>query len=102
MSAGLIMIHSEVFIYIVRLVLGGIAAFLSIIVWNRTRDTAWMSLTAAAVTGYAGLVFELLVKLGIADTSGFLVFGVPADILVFTVVPSCFFITAFIIVLLRK
>lgn len=96
------MIQSEIVFYIIRLVLGGLVAFLAIMLWSRTRDAAWMSLVAGAVTGYAGLVYEMLTKIGIAGTSGITVAGLSLASLLFTVVPMLFFILAFILMLVRS
>lgn len=92
---------SEILLYIVKLVLGGILAFLAIMLWSRTRDAAWMSLVAGVVTTYAGLAYELFVKLGIILESRLEFFGIPVSSLIFTIVPSIFFILAFILMLFR-
>ena len=96
------MIDSQVLFYIIKLVFGGIAAFLAIMLWSRTRDAAWMCLVAGAVTGYAGLVYELLEKLGIVLASEYLFFGIPLSSLLFSVIPSVFIILGFILMLSRK
>ena len=95
------MVQSEIVFYIIRLVLGGIAAFLAIMLWSRTRDAAWMSLVAGAITGYAGIVYEMLIKLGIASASSLMIGGISLSTLLFAVVPTLFFILAFILMLLR-
>ncbi len=96
------MIQSEIILYIIKLVLGGIAAFLAIMLWSKTRDAAWISLVAGAVTSYAGIVFEMLVKLGIIVPGGIAVAGIPLATLLFTIIPSLFFILAFILMLIRS
>jgi len=93
--------HGEVILHIIKLVLSGIAAFLAIALWSKTRDAAWMSLVAGAVTGYAGMVFELLVKMGIVIAGGIQVAGIPLSSLLFTTIPTLFFILAFILMLRR-
>lgn len=95
------MIQPEVIFYIIKLVLSGVAAFLAIMLWSRTRDAAWMSLVAGAVTGYAGIVYELLQKIGIAGASGLSVAGIPLASLLFAVIPSLFYIFAFILMIFR-
>ena len=96
------MIDSHILLYIIKLVLGGVTAFLAIMLWSRTRDAAWRCLVAGAVTGYASLVYELLEKLGIvlASTSEFC--GIPLSSLLFAVIPSVFIILGFLLMLLRK
>lgn len=96
------MIDSEILLYIIKLVFGGIAAFLAIMLWSRTRDAAWMCLVAGAVTGYGGLVYELLEKLGIVLASSYQLYGIPVSSLLFSVIPSIFIILGFILMLSRK
>jgi hypothetical protein len=95
------MAESEIIFYIIKLVLGGVAAFLAIMLWSHTRDSAWMSLVAGAVTGYAGIVYEMLVKLGIAGDIGVKIAGIPLASLLFAVIPSVFYITAFVLMIIR-
>jgi hypothetical protein len=95
-------VQSELLLFIVKLVLGGITAFLAIMLWSKTRDAAWMSLVAGAVTSYAGIVYDMMVRLGIIIPGGVSVAGIPLATLLFTVIPSCFFILAFILMLVRS
>ncbi len=95
------MTQGQVILYIIKLILSGIAAFLAIALWSKTRDAAWMSLVAGAVTGYAGMVFELLVKTGIVLAGGIRIADIPLSSLLFSVIPTLFFILAFILMLRR-
>ena len=95
------MTQGQVILYIIKLILSGIAAFLAIALWSKTRDAAWMSLVAGAVTGYAGMVFELLVKMGIVLADGIRIADIPLSSLLFSVIPTLFFILAFILMLRR-
>lgn len=94
--------QSDLILFIIKLVLGAIAAFLAIMLWSKTRDAAWMSLVAGAVTSYAGIVYEMMIKLGIIVPGGISVAGIPLATLLFTVIPSLFFITAFILMIIRS
>ena len=91
-----------IILYIVKLVLGGVCAFLAIMLWSKTRDSAWMALVAGAVTSYAGIMFNLMIDLGIITAGSFLVFGIPLSVLLFTAVPPFFYILAFILMLIRS
>lgn len=92
----------ELVLYIIKLVLGGIAAFFAIMLWSKTRDTAWMSLVAGTIISYAGIVYEMLNKFDIYIVSGVTLLGVPLATLLFTVIPPLFYIAAFIMMLSRK
>ena len=61
-----------------------------------------MSLVAGAVTGYAGIVYELLVALGVVLEGTVLIAGIPLLTLLFTVIPTLFYILAFILMLARS
>jgi hypothetical protein len=89
-------------LYIIKLVLGGIAAFFAIMLWSKTRDAAWMSLVVGVVTSYAGIVYNMLIDLGIVLNGGPLVAGIPLATLLFTCVPTLFYILAFILMLIRN
>lgn len=96
------MIQSTLLMFIIKLALNGVAAFLAILLWSKTRDAAWMSLVAGAVTGYAGIVYELLVALGVVLEGTVLIAGIPLLTLLFAVIPTLFYILAFILMLARS
>lgn len=96
------MIDSAIVLSIIKLILSGITAFLAIALWSKTRDAAWMCLVTGVITGYAGLVYDLLVQFGFVVHTGFSFFGIPLFTLLFTVIPSLFFILAFSLMLYRN
>lgn len=94
--------QSEMILYIIKLVLGGLAAFFAILLWSKTRDVAWMSLVAGTITSYAGIVYDMMNSFGLIVGKGLLVFGVPIASLLFASIPSLFYIAAFILMLTRN
>lgn len=96
------MMESTLMLYIIKLALGGIAAFLAILLWSKTRDAAWMALVAGVVTQYAGVVYAMLVDLGIVLYGGPLVLGVPLLTMLFSCVPTLFYIIGFILMVFRN
>lgn len=94
--------NALIIFYIVKLVLGGLLAFLAIMLWSKTRDPAWMALVAGAITGYTGLIFNMMLDLGIVTVGKIEFYGIPLSVLIFTVVPSLFFLFAFILMLIRS
>ncbi|MCR5288606.1 MAG: hypothetical protein K6E51_01285 [Treponema sp.] len=96
------MSDQQVVLCIIKLCLGGFTAFFAILLWSKTRDIAWMSIVAGAITTYVGIVFDLLVMLGIIVPGGILLWGVPVAVLVFTIIPSLFYILGFIVMLTRN
>ena len=95
------MTQAQLILYIIKLSLGGISAFLAILLWSKTRDAAWMSLVAGAIINYAGIVYGMLVDFGVIFTMQVAVAGIPLVTLLFTVIPPVFVIVAFILMLHR-
>ena len=97
------MTETEIIFFIIKLFLGGVIAFLAIMLWSRTRDFSWMFLVLAAVTGNSSIVFDLLLKLGFVTSRKILILGneIPLVQLVLAVIPSLFVIIAFILMLIK-
>ncbi|MBP5174451.1 MAG: hypothetical protein ILP07_00870 [Treponema sp.] len=95
------MTQADLILYIIKLVLGGITAFFAIILWSRTRDAAWMSMVAGTIIRYTGTVYDMLIDFGVVFTTDIELFSIPLTTLLFTVVPSLFFILAFILMIHR-
>ncbi len=96
------MLQTRIIMYCIRLILGGFVAFLAILLWSRTRDSAWMALVAGAITRYAEIVYSLMSDLGIIVPGGIKLMGIPIVKLLFEIIPSLFFILAFILMLIRN
>jgi len=96
------MTQAEISLYIIKLVAGGITAFLAIMLWSKTWDVAWMSLVAGFIASYAGIVYNLMVDLGVFAPTKVMVLGVPLTTFLFNVIPYIFFMLAFILMLCRK
>lgn len=94
--------QSQLILYIIKLGLGGIVAFLAILLWSRTRDGAWMSLVAGSIISYAGIVYQLLGDLGIFFKKDLFIHGVSLTQLIFAVVPPIFYIIAFSLMIHRS
>ncbi len=96
------MTQPQMILYAVKLILGGIAAFCSILLWSKTKDVVWMCLVVGVVAKYAGVVYEILLALGIISSDSLVVFGVPLFTLIFTALPDIFFVIAFVLMLKRN
>ena len=95
------MTQSQMILYAIKLVLGGIAAFCSILLWSKTKDAVWMNLVVGVVAKYAGVVYEILSVLGIIFPESIVFYGIPFSSLIFTALPDIFFIIAFILLFKR-
>ncbi|HAK69519.1 MAG TPA: hypothetical protein DEO40_05150 [Treponema sp.] len=96
------MTEASLLLYIIKLVLGGIVAFLAILLWSKTRDAAWMSLVSGAVIQYAGIVYSMLIDFGVVFTTDLHLAGIPVTTLLFTIVPQLLFILAFALMIKRN
>lgn len=92
----------EILLFIIKLTICAIVAFLAILLMSKNRDAAWMNLVAGFLLSYAALVFDFLLNEKILSPSSQTLFGIPLSSLICTVVPSVFFIIAFIIMLSKK
>lgn len=90
--------YGQTVVWSIKLVLGGIAAFLAILLWSKSRSASWMCLVASVLISYAGIIFEMMISLGIISAS-LIFFGVPLATLIFTVLPSVFLIAALILII---
>ncbi len=94
--------QTALILYIIKLALGGLTAFFAILVWSKTREGAWISLVAGVIVRYAGIVYDMLLDFGVVFAMEIQVAGIPLTTLLFTVVPSLFFILAFILMLVKN
>ncbi|MEI6875306.1 MAG: hypothetical protein WCL50_09280 [Spirochaetota bacterium] len=95
--------NTGIVVYLItRLSVAGIMTFLAIVLWSRTRDIAWMLMVIGAVSSYADVLFDILVRLGLLDEARFSVFGIPLARIVFSNLPYLFLSAAFLVMIARK
>ena len=85
-----------------RLILGALASFLAIMLWTRTRDSAWIFAIIGTIITYAGTVYSVLNLLGIGGgsiLSGDSVFNLT---ILLECLPTVFFAGAFAVMVIRK
>ena len=85
-----------------RFVIGAVATFLAILVWSRTRDTAWMLIVVGTVAHYADVVLQALDTLGIVRLDQVSIGEVAIFPLILTNLSMLFFSVAFLVIVLRK
>ena len=69
--------NSEIILYIIKLVLGGITAFLAVSLWSKTKDAAWICLVLGFVISYAGIVYQMILDFGLLSFEKLVIFGIP-------------------------
>ena len=92
----------HILLFIIKLVSGGIVAFLAILLMSRKRSAAWTFLVSGFLLSYAALVYELLIELGVLTATKYGLWGIPVSTLICTILPALCYITAFIIILAKK
>ncbi len=92
--------QSLVFI-ISRLVVGAGAAFLAIILWSKTRDSAWMFIVVGTIFRYGQIMYDTFGIFGVVEEDIVLIDGYLGIDTVLENLPYLFFIIAFIIMLRR-
>ncbi len=90
---------------LIRLFMGALATFFAILLWSKTRDTAWVLISIGTIIFYIDIIFSTLNKFGILDNEDFKVFGIYGfDIikLILINLPILLYTLAFIIVILGR
>jgi hypothetical protein len=85
-----------------RLFLGALAAFFAIVLWSKTRDTAWMLMVIGTIVLYVEIVYSILNLFGIAEETGILIGSMPLVSLILPNLSIIFFIFAFMVMVVRK
>ena len=60
--------NPQLLLFIIKLILGGLVSFLSIMIMSKTREVYWMMLVIGFLTSYAALLYDLIVELGLFAT----------------------------------
>jgi len=93
-------VESLVFI-ISRLVFGAGSTFLAIILWSRTRDTAWMFIVVGTIFRYGQIMYDTFSLFGIVRADIIVVPNYLGMDTILENLPYVFFIVAFIIMIRR-
>lgn len=96
------MTQAQMILYMIKLLFGGLAAFFAIMLWSKTKDSAWMCMVAAIVVRYAGFIYDMMCDLAIVIPMGMKIYGISITSIIFAVLPDIFFIIAFILMLCRS
>lgn len=92
------MSYGEIILWCVKLIFGGVAAFLAILLWSKTRRADWMCLSSSVLIFYVGILYEMLSALGVVPEGTFVVYGIPVLTLFFSVVPALLLIVSLILI----
>ena len=93
---------AEIILIIIKMLLGGIVAFLAILIMSKTRASSWMFMMCGFLFMYISLMFELFVSIGVFKEPPIYIFGLPLFSLLSMVIPNLFFSIGLIIKLIKK
>jgi hypothetical protein len=101
-KAGIIgTVTSGVFLSIsFRLFFTSVSAILAIVLWARRREGVWIFIILGIISLYLETIFSILRELGILEET-MLVDSIPVITIVFGMLPSMFFITAFLMMIIK-
>lgn len=86
---------------LVRLVVGAVAGFFAILLWAKTRDSAWMLMIAGTIAYYGFVVYETLKVFGVVASDVYILPGVLAASVVLENFPPLLFTVGFVLMLIR-
>jgi hypothetical protein len=86
---------------LVRLIVGALSSFFAILLWAKTRDSAWMLIIAGVIAHYGYVVYETLKIFGAVAGEVYLLKGVLATAVVLENFPILLFGIGFLLMLLR-
>ena len=92
----------KILLFIIKLVAGGIVAFLAILLMSKKRSAGWAFMVSGFLFSYASLVYELLIELGVLTATKYGLWGIPLSTLICVILPSVCYIAAFIIMLAKR
>ena len=92
----------KILLFIIKLVAGGIVAFMAIMLMSKKRSAGWAFMVSGFLLSYASLVYELLIELGVLTATKYGLWGIPVSTLLCAVLPSFCFMIAFIIMLAKR
>jgi hypothetical protein len=94
--------NEQLILLLTELSFGAVATFLAILLWSKTRDSAWMFIVIGTIIGYGRIVYQTLQVFGVIGDEWITIAGVSLADILFINLPLIFFIIAFIIMIIRK
>jgi hypothetical protein len=85
-----------------RLILGGIASFLAIMLWSRTRDIAWMLIVMGIISAYGETIYTIVNLFGVDGGNIISIGSMSLLSILLPCFPLLFFIAAIAVMVVRK
>jgi len=85
-----------------QLVLGALASFFAIMLWSKSRDTAWMLIVIGTIASYIEIIYSILKLFGFISTDFLLIGSVPFAAILLPSLRMIFFIAAFYVMVVKR
>jgi hypothetical protein len=85
-----------------RLILGGVASFLGIMLWSRTRDIAWMLIVMGIISAYGETIYTIVNLFGIDGGNLISIGTIPLLSILLPCFPLLFFVAGLAVMVVRK
>ncbi len=87
---------------VIRLIVGGLAAFFAILLLPRIRNAAWICVISGVIITYAGIVYDMLILFGVIGGNEVMIAGISVLPLLFELLPLLLYCLGFIITILHR
>ena len=86
--------NPQVFLILLDNIFAGIAAFIAITVWVKTRDISWIFIVLSVIGFYVSIIYKTLVFFGIVFSEKYSIAGVNVLDMIFNYIPLILMIVA--------
>ena len=93
--------YGQIILVYSRLILGTVAAFFAIVLWSKTRDTAWMLIVISTFIVYIEIMYSILEMLGIIAGNFPYIGSIPLPTVLLPALRMVFLIAAFLVIIVR-
>jgi len=87
---------------IVRLSAGALTTFVAILLWAKTRDTAWMLIIMGVIFEYGEIIYSTLTLFGVVAAEVYVIPGFLKVEVILLNLPLCLFAAGFFVMLVRS
>jgi len=94
--------NEQLILLLAKLITGFAATLTAVLLWSKTRESAWMFVVLGTVFLYSEIIFSTLELLGLANFYFFTIYGISLINLIFAVFPFIFFTIGFILFLASR
>jgi hypothetical protein len=85
-----------------RLVLGALTAFFAVMLWSKTRDTAWMFMVIGTLAAYVETIYSIVEMFGMTEKTTVTIGSIPLASILLPNLPTLFILAAFLVMVIRK